>query len=126
MTGDARLVRPEPGALPVRLARTPLRIIRADLGAHLLVSVIVYGLALAASVTALFLPEMVAPVTGLAVFAYRAFDICLTLAPTDATGWMILIPRVLTFLIEFQAHILLGLGAYLLGTPWLRPGTVGA
>jgi hypothetical protein len=31
-----------------------------------------------------------------------------------------------TYVIEFQAYILLVLGAYLLGRSWLRPGSVGA
>ncbi|MBW0118963.1 stage II sporulation protein M, partial [Pseudonocardia abyssalis] len=75
---------------------------------------------------AIVLPSLVVPFAGIAVFAYRAFDIGLTLAPADRTGWVILIPHSVTYVIEFQAYILLVLGAYLLGRSWLRPGSVGA
>ncbi|MBC8091655.1 MAG: stage II sporulation protein M [Pseudonocardia sp.] len=153
----------------------PLQIVRGNLGAYLVLNVIMYGVSVAGFVTALIFPElnaaqvtslqddgtadlvlsllsnvwlfalvilgvntlivgalsillpsMIVPFAGIAVFAYRAFDIGLTLAPADQTGWVILIPHSLTYLIEFQAYILLVLGAYLLGRSWLRPATTGA
>lgn len=39
---------------------------------------------------------------------------------------MALIPHSLTLVIEFQAYVLLLLGAYLLGRHWLFPRTIGA
>lgn len=74
----------------------------------------------------ILLPSMIVPFAGIAVFAYRAFDIGLTLAPADRTGWVVLVPHSLTYLIEFQAYVLLVLGAHLLGRSWLRPASVGA
>jgi hypothetical protein len=72
------------------------------------------------------LPSLVVPFAGIAFFTYKAVEIGVTLAPADATGWVILIPHSLTLLIEFQAYILLVFGAYLLGRSWLRPATAGA
>jgi hypothetical protein len=104
----------------------------ADLVGSLLSNVWLFALVilgvntLTVGALSIVLPSMILPFAGIAVFAYRAFDIGLTLAPTNETGWLILIPHSLTILIEFQAYILLVLGAYLLGRSWLRPGTVGA
>jgi hypothetical protein len=72
------------------------------------------------------LPSLVVPFAGIAFFTCKAVEIGVTLAPADGTGWVILIPHSLTFVIEFQAYVLLVLGAYLLGRSWLRPATVGA
>ena len=74
----------------------------------------------------ILLPSMVVPFAGVAVFAYRAFVIGLALAPANRIGWIALIPHSLTILIEFQAYVLLVLGAHLIGRSWLRPSTVGA
>jgi len=70
------------------------------------------------------LPSLVIPFLGIAIFAYRAVVIGVTLAPTDSTTWTILIPHSLTLVIEFQAYILLVLGAYLLGRAWITPAVV--
>ena len=70
------------------------------------------------------LPSLVIPFLGIAVFAYRAVVIGVTLAPTDQTTWIVLIPHSLTLVIEFQAYILLVLGAYLLGRAWVTPSFV--
>ena len=70
------------------------------------------------------LPSLVIPFLGIAVFAYRAVVIGVTLAPTDQTTWIVLIPHSLTLVIEFQAYILLVLGAYLLGRAWITPSFV--
>lgn len=67
------------------------------------------------------LPSLVIPFLGIAVFAYRAVVIGVTLAPTDQSTWIVLIPHSLTLVIEFQAYILLVLGAYLLGRAWITP-----
>jgi hypothetical protein len=72
------------------------------------------------------LPSMIVPFAGIAIAAYRAFIIGTTLTPTDEAGWVILIPHTLTWILEFQAYVLLSLGAYLLGRAWLRPASVGA
>jgi hypothetical protein len=92
-----------------------------------LFALVIFGInTLTVGALSILLPSMVVPFAGIAVFAYRAFDIGLTLAPADRTGWIILIPHSLTYVVEFQAYVLLVLGAYLLGKSWLRPGTVGA
>jgi hypothetical protein len=175
MTSEVALTHPEHEAQPRRFLRTPFQIVRSNLGAYLVINLVVYGLSVAGFVTALIFPElnaaqvasldadgttglilsllsnvwlfalvilgvnaltvgalsillpsMIVPFAGIAVFAYRAFDIGLTLVPADQTGWVLLIPHSLTYVIEFQAYVLLVLGAYLLGKSWLRPGTVGA
>lgn len=46
------------------------------------------------------------------------------LAPVDETTALVLIPHSLTVVLEFQAYVLLLLGAYLLGRSWLWPGSV--
>lgn len=71
------------------------------------------------------LPSLVIPFAGIAIFGYRAVVIGVTLAPTDDASWIILIPHSLTVVIEFQAYILLTLGAYLLGRAWIWPSRVG-
>ncbi len=104
----------------------------ADLVVSLLSNVWLFALTILAvntltvGVLMIVLPSLVVPFAGLALFAYKAVEIGVTLAPADATGWLILIPHSLTFLIEFQAYILLVLGAHLLGRSWLRPATAGA
>lgn len=172
---EVRPTHPEHHAHPRRALRRPLQIIRGNLGAYLVLSVIMYGLPVAAIVMALIFPElradqlttlqadgtadmvvsllsnvwlfalvilgintftvgalsillpsMIVPFAGIAVFAYRAVDIGLTLAPADRAGWVGLIPHFPTYVIEFQAYILLVLGSYVLGKSWLRPATIGA
>ncbi len=104
----------------------------ADLVVSLLSNVWLFALVILAvntlTVGALLivLPSLVVPFAGIAFFTYKAVEIGVTLAPAGGTGWVILIPHSLTFLIEFQAYVLLVLGAYLLGRSWLRPATVGA
>ena len=82
--------------------------------------------ALRVSVLTILLPSMVVPFAGIALFAYNAVTIGLTLAPHDRNGWLTLIPHSLTVVVEFQAYVLLVLGAFLLGKAWLRPRSVGA
>lgn len=81
---------------------------------------------LTAAAAQIVLPSLIVPFAGIAVFGYRAYVLGLTLAPTDRANAIALIPHSLTVLIEFQAYVLLMLGAYLLGRAWLRPRLVGA
>ncbi len=104
----------------------------ADLVVSLLSNVWLFALVilgvntLTVGVWLIVLPSLVVPFAGIAFFTCKAVEIGVTLAPADGTGWVILIPHSLTFVIEWQAYILLVLGAYLLGRSWLRPATVGA
>ena len=92
-----------------------------------LFAVVILGVnTLTVGVLLIVLPSMVVPFAGIALMAYKAFTLGLTLAPADGPGWIALVPHSLTWLIEFQAYALLSLGAYLLGKSWLRPRTVGA
>lgn len=72
------------------------------------------------------LPSLIVPFAGLAFFGYWAVETGITLVPNSPEGWVALIPHSLTFVVEFQAYVLLLLGAYLLGRSWLSPRTVGA
>ena len=74
----------------------------------------------------IILPSMIIPFAGALFFAYSSFTIGVTLAPTDEAGWIAMIPHSLTVIIEFQAYVILVLGAYLLGKFWVRPRTIGA
>ena len=71
-------------------------------------------------------PSLVVPFAGIALFAYWAFTTGITLVPTSEIGWVALIPHSLTLIIEFQAYLVLLLGAYLLGRGWVWPRTAGA
>jgi len=72
------------------------------------------------------LPSMVVPFAGIALFAYWAFTTGVTLVPASDIGWVALIPHSITVVVEFQAYILLLLGAYLLGKNWIRPQAAGS
>ncbi|MEU9885609.1 stage II sporulation protein M [Sphaerisporangium sp. NPDC051011] len=72
------------------------------------------------------LPSLLIPFAGLAVFAVKAIDLGVMLAPVTRESALMLIPHSLTILIEFQAYALVAFGAYLLGKSWLRPTSVGA
>jgi hypothetical protein len=159
----------------MRILREPLRLIRANLRAYLVMNALVYGLCLigmaaamifpelntaqqtimndngttalvtsllsnvwlfaltifavnvgTAALPAILLPSMIVPFSGIAVFAYRAFNFGVTLAPVSEDAAKVLIPHSLTMIIEFQAHVLVMLAAYLIGKAWLWPRTVGA
>jgi hypothetical protein len=71
-------------------------------------------------------PSMIVPFAGIALFSHWALTTGMTLVPPNDIGWVALVPHSLTLIIEFQAYLLLLLGVYLLGTYWVRPGTVGA
>ena len=72
------------------------------------------------------LPSMLVPFLGIVLFAYKALNIGMTIAPTSPTLWVGLIPHSLTVVIEFEAYVLFMLGAWILGRSWLRPAGVGA
>lgn len=72
------------------------------------------------------LPSMVVPFAGIALFAWWAVTTGVTLVPASDIGWVALIPHSLTLIIEFQAYIVVLLGAYLLGRSWIFPRTAGA
>ncbi len=88
----------------------------------IILAVNVIGLSLAH----VLLPSAIVPFGGIAVFAYWAFDTGVTLAPVNEVTALTMIPHSLTVLVEFQAYVLVLLGAYRLGMSWLRPRTVGA
>lgn len=71
-------------------------------------------------------PSMIVPFAGIALFAYWALTTGMTLVPRNDIGWVALIPQSFTLIVEFQAYLLLLLGAYLLGKSWVGPPTVGA
>jgi hypothetical protein len=77
-------------------------------------------------VLSIVLPSMVVPFAGILVTAYWAFTTGMALVPAGSASWIPLIPHSLTVLIEFQAYVLLMLGAFILGRSWVRPQTVGA
>ncbi|MFC7641696.1 stage II sporulation protein M [Streptosporangium lutulentum] len=78
------------------------------------------------SALTIVLPSLIVPFAGLAFFGYWSVETGITLVPASPQGWVALIPHSLTLVIEFQAYVLLLLGAYLLGRHWLFPRTVGA
>jgi hypothetical protein len=75
------------------------------------------------SALTIVLPSMIVPFAGIPLFAYWAYTTGVTLVPATDIGWVALIPHTLTIIIEFEAYILLVLGAYLLGKSWIRPHT---
>jgi len=104
----------------------------ADLVASLLSSPWLFALTILAVNTlrlgalTILLPSLAVPFLGLATFAGWSVTTGVTLVPATPEGWVALIPHSLTLVIELQAYILLLLGAFLLGTYWLRPQTVEA
>jgi hypothetical protein len=72
------------------------------------------------------LTSMIVPFAGIVLFGYRAYVLGFEVLAGAQAAPIALIPQSLTVLIEFQAYVLLMLGAYLLGRAWLRPGRVGA
>lgn len=78
------------------------------------------------SLLTILVPSLIVPFAGLAFFAYWAVETGITLVPATPQSWVALIPHSLTLVIEFQAYVLLVLGAFLLGKSWLIPRAVGA
>ena len=102
-------------------------LVRSLLGNVWLFAVAILGVnTLQFGLLSLVLPSLIVPFAGIAIAAYRSFEIGVTLAPTTDAAWMTLIPHSLTWLIEFQAYVLLALGAYIVARSWIRPQTIGA
>lgn len=78
------------------------------------------------ALASIVLPSLVVPFAGIPVFCYFAVETGITLAPVDHATTMTLIPHSVTMVVEFQAYVLLQLGAYNLGRSWIRPSSVGA
>lgn len=78
------------------------------------------------SLLTIVLPSLIVPFGGLVVFGVWVVTTGVTLAPTDASAGVALIPHSLTLVIELQAYILVSLGVFVLGKSWLRPQTIGA
>jgi hypothetical protein len=78
------------------------------------------------ALASIVLPSLVVPFAGILVFSYFAVETGITLAPVDHATTMTLIPHSVTMVVEFQAYVLLLLGAYILGRSWIRPSSVGA
>jgi hypothetical protein len=78
------------------------------------------------SLLRIVLPSLIVPFAGLAFFGYWAVETGITLVPATPQAAVALIPHSLTLIIEFQAYVLLLLGAFLLGRSWLFPRTVDA
>lgn len=72
------------------------------------------------------LPSLLIPFVGLVIFTLNSLRLGIMLAPVDTSSALTLIPHSLTMLIEFQAYVLVMLGAYVLGRSWIRPATVDA
>lgn len=72
------------------------------------------------------LPSLLIPFAGLVLFTLNSLRLGILLAPVDTASALTLIPHSLTMLVEFQAYVLVMLGAYVLGRSWIRPASVGA
>ncbi|GAA1891151.1 stage II sporulation protein M [Lapillicoccus jejuensis] len=102
--------------LVLRVFRTPWLFALTILG----VNTLTVGAAL------IVLPSMVVPFLGIVLFGWKALTIGMALAPTSPTLWVAFIPHSLTVVVEFEAYVLLLLGAWVLGRSWLRPASLGA
>lgn len=74
----------------------------------------------------ILLPSLIVPFAGIAVLGFQVFYSGLILAPTTADAAATLVPHSVTLILEFQAYVILALGAYVLGRSWLRPSSIGA
>lgn len=86
----------------------------------------ILGVNLFHAAVTIVLPSLIVPFAGLASFGYWAVQTGVTILPQSPIGWVAFIPHSLTLVIEFQAYVLLLLGAYLIGKYWLFPRSVGA
>jgi len=78
------------------------------------------------ALASILLPSLVVPFLGIGIFAVFAVRTGMVITPVDHATSMALIPHSLTVVIEFQAYVLLLLGAFILGRSWLRPATISA
>ncbi|PJJ71471.1 hypothetical protein CLV46_1019 [Diaminobutyricimonas aerilata] len=81
---------------------------------------------LRAGLLSIVLPSLVVPFSGIVITTLQVFLVGIILAPIDAEATEILLPHSVTLILEFQAYVVLALGAFVLGRNWLRPSSVGA
>jgi hypothetical protein len=79
----------------------------------------------AGSILYITIPSLVVPFAGLPLGAYRALLWGLLLAPTTTELALVMIPHSLTLILEGQGYILAIFAAYLHGSAFLRPHTLG-
>ncbi|MCF7551764.1 stage II sporulation protein M [Pseudonocardia sp. WMMC193] len=79
-----------------------------------------------AALAGIVLPSLVVPFLGIPVIAVYMFNVGVSIAPSDRTAAIVLIPHSLTLIIELTGYALAMFGAYQLGRGWLRPAYLGA
>ncbi len=78
-----------------------------------------------ASILCITLPSLVVPFSGLLAGGLRAVLWGLLLSPGMPQLRILMIPHLITLVLEGQAYVLAMLGAYIHGRAFLWPGTVG-
>jgi len=78
------------------------------------------------SLATITLPSLIIPFSGLLMGAYRAFLWGLIYSPTTPQMRTILLPHLVTLVLEGQAYVLALLGVVIQGRAMLFPYTVGA
>ncbi|MDJ0337051.1 hypothetical protein [Cryobacterium sp. PH31-O1] len=61
------------------------------------------------------LPFLVVPFSVRAYFGYKVAMIGLTLSSSGSDLWGAMLPHLLTVVVEIEAYVILGIGAYVLG-----------
>jgi hypothetical protein len=77
------------------------------------------------SLASITIPSLIVPFSGFIIGMYRAVMWGLLLSPAHPELRIIMIPHMLTLILEGQAYILTLLAAYIQGRAFLRPATVG-
>jgi hypothetical protein len=77
------------------------------------------------SLASITIPSLIIPFSGFIIGMYRAVMWGLLLSPAHPELRIVMIPHMLTLIIEGQAYILTLLAAYIQGRAFLRPATVG-
>jgi hypothetical protein len=77
------------------------------------------------SLASITIPSLIVPLSGFIIGMYRAVMWGLLLSPAHPELRIIMIPHMLTLILEGQAYILTMLAAYIQGRAFLRPATVG-
>jgi hypothetical protein len=77
------------------------------------------------SLASITIPSLIVPFSGFIIGMYRAVMWGLLLSPAHPELRIIMIPHMLTLILEGQAYILTMLAAYIQGRAFLRPATVG-
>ena len=78
------------------------------------------------SFVSITLPSLVVPFSGLLIGVYRAVVWGILFSPVDPTITAVLLPHLVTLIIEGQGYILAMFAAFLQGRGFLWPYTVGA